>query len=131
MSQDPVLQALNTLIGEQSQMRGELTGLRGDLADVRADQSSMRGELTGMHATLARMQDEQTRLRVDMVDQLEKMENKLTLIREDIAVNMGRADGAHRAADNTRDELRALNEQVQSMERRQRMLSARMDQLEK
>jgi hypothetical protein len=66
-----------------------------------------------------------------MMERFERVENHLTVIREDIGVNMGRADRAHLAADNTRDEMHALSGQVQSMERRQRTLSLRMDQIDK
>jgi len=131
MADDPILLALETLMGGQTQMRGELADLRSELSDLRSEVSELRGGQSELRGELTQLRGEQTRLRVDVLDQLEKMENKLTLIREDIAVNMGRADAAHRAADNTRDELRALNAQVQAMERRQRMMNARLDQLEK
>jgi hypothetical protein len=66
-----------------------------------------------------------------VLDRFDRMETKFRALREDISVNMGRADMAHRAVDNTRDDVRALTEMVSAMERRQRSMGERLDRLEK
>jgi chromosome segregation ATPase len=137
-STDPVLQALTTLITEQARSSGELTRvsdqlnrLSGDVTGLSGDVTRLSGEVTRLSGETTRLGGEQIRLRIDMMERFERVENHLTVIREDIGVNMGRADRAHLAADNTRDEMHALSGQVQSMERRQRTLSLRMDQIDK
>jgi chromosome segregation ATPase len=145
MSDDPVLKALETLLGGQTQLHAEmaqvqagLTQVRADLTQVQsgltlvqADLTQVKAEQTKMRTELTHVQAEQTRLRVDVLDRFDRMETKLTAIREDITVNMGRADTAHRAVDNTRDDLRALSELVYAMERRQRSMGERLERLEK
>lgn len=137
-STDPILQALTTLITEQARSSGELTRvsdqlnrLSGDVTGLSGDVTRLSGEVTRLSGETSRLGGEQIRLRIDMMERFERVENHLTVIREDIGVNMGRADRAHLAADNTRDEMHALSGQVQSMERRQRTLSLRMDQIDK
>lgn len=130
-STDPILQALTTLITEQARSSGELTRVSDQLNRLSGDVTGLSGEVTRLSGETTRLGGEQIRLRIDMMERFERVENHLTVIREDIGVNMGRADRAHLAADNTRDEMHALSGQVQSMERRQRTLSLRMDQIDK
>jgi len=130
-STDPILQALTTLITEQARSSGELTRVSDQLNRLSGDVTGLSGEVTRLSVETTRLGGEQIRLRIDMMERFERVENHLTVIREDIGVNMGRADRAHLAADNTRDEMHALSGQVQSMERRQRTLSLRMDQIDK
>jgi chromosome segregation ATPase len=54
-------------------------------------------------------------LRIDLMARLDRLQNAITAIRDDISVNFGTAEAARRANDNTRDELRALTEQVSGM----------------
>ena len=53
----------------------------------------------------------------------------MTLIRDDIGVNMGRADRAHQAADGTRAELRSLGDEVNSIYRMIKTLEAQVRNL--
>jgi peptidoglycan hydrolase CwlO-like protein len=57
------------------------------------------------------------RLRIDVMERMDRLDNALTSIRDDITVNMGRADHAHEVADSTRREVRLLGEQVNAMVR--------------
>jgi flagellar hook-associated protein FlgK len=65
----------------------------------------------------AKLDSDVTRLRSDLMARMDRIQNAITAIRDDIAVNFGTADAVRRANDNTRDELRALVEQVNSMVR--------------
>jgi hypothetical protein len=47
---------------------------------------------------------------------MDRLENTVSGIRDDIPVNVARADRAHAVADSTRDEVRLLGEQVTAME---------------
>jgi hypothetical protein len=84
-----------------------------------------------MRVELTHVQAEQTFLRVDVPDRFDRMETMLTAIRDDITVNMGRADAAHRATYNTRDDLRAVSDLMHDMERRQHSMGERLERLEK
>jgi predicted nucleic acid-binding Zn-ribbon protein len=82
-------------------------------------------------AALATLTAAFTSLRVDMLARFDRVETRLTEIRDDITVNMGRADRAHEASDNTRYELRALSQEVATLTRKQRRLEAQVDDLTK
>ena len=77
--------------------------LRSDLGSLRSDLGALRVNVDG--------------LRVGMMERMDRLQDSVTAIRDDIGVNMGRADRAHEAADGTRSELRALGEQVSAMAR--------------
>ena len=68
---------------------------------------------------------------MDVLDRFERVENRLSEIRDDMTVTMGRADRAHEAADNTRKELRLLSEEVSVLTRKQRRMETRLDDLTK
>jgi len=55
---------------------------------------------------------ELTQMRVDLMARMDRLEDGLTAIRNDIAVNFGAADAVKRANDNTREEVRSLGEMV-------------------
>lgn len=61
---------------------------------------------------------------------LDRIDAQLSSIRDDIGVNMGRADRAHEAVDGTRAELRLLSQEVSGMSRQIRTLQGRLDELE-
>jgi hypothetical protein len=56
---------------------------------------------------------------------MDRLENAVNGIRDDITKNMARADRAHVAAENTLDEVRLLGEQVNAMERQIQRLQTR------
>ena len=60
---------------------------------------------------------------------MDRLENAVNGIRDDITENMARADRVHVAADNTRDEVRLLGEQVNAMERQIQRLQTDMRQI--
>lgn len=63
------------------------------------------------------LRQDHERLRVDLMGRMERLQDSLTTIRDDIATNYGTADVARQANDNTREELRALNDVVMRMQR--------------
>lgn len=65
-------------------------------------------------------------LRGDMMARMDRLQDSITAIRDDIAVNFGASDAAKRANDNTREEVRALGEVVTAMVRRVRNLEAQV-----
>jgi len=86
--------------------------------------------LARLESRLVRLEDGQTALRVDVMARMDRLENKLTEIRDDIAVNFGATDTVKRANDNTREELRSLGETVSAMYRVVRRLDDRVRHLE-
>jgi cellobiose-specific phosphotransferase system component IIB len=60
------------------------------------------------------------------MERLDRMQDALTEIRDDITVNITRAERAHDAADTTRADARLLGEQVSAMYRQLKRLEARV-----
>lgn len=70
-----------------------------------------------LESSQEKLQRGQDRLRVDLMERMDRFDNALISIRDDITVNMARADRAHEVADNTRREVQLLGEQVNAMVR--------------
>jgi len=82
MSGDRVLAALMRLEDGVSRVQGEQVKLREELGGLKEGQSGLQGELS-------RLKDDQTKLRVDLMERIDRLENRLTTIQDDIGVNMG------------------------------------------
>jgi uncharacterized coiled-coil DUF342 family protein len=84
---------------------------------------------TPILAALARLEASHAALRVDLMARMDRLEDGLTAIRTDIAVNFGAADAAKRANDNTREEVRSLSEMVSALVRKVRALETRVREI--
>jgi chromosome segregation ATPase len=98
------------------------------LAHVEAGHASLRRDMA-TREDLTRMREELTRTRVDIMDRIDRLQNTVSAIRDDIAVNMGAADAAQRVNDNTREDLRSLREQVSVMWRQLKAVEARVREI--
>lgn len=63
----------------------------------------------------SRLQAGQTAIHVVTMERLDRLQNSVASIRDDIAANYGTAGAVKRANDNTREELRLLGEVVTTM----------------
>lgn len=100
--------------------------LQAGLDELRTGQHELRAEMTEMRTEV---RGEMTGLRVGLMDRMDRLENSLTLIRDDIGVTMGRADRVQESNDGTREELRLLGKIVSGMGRQIHNLQVRMDRL--
>jgi hypothetical protein len=80
-------------------------------------------------AALARLEAGQISLRVDLMARMDRLENRITAVQSDIAVNFGAADTVKRAHDNTREELRGYSEILMEMVRKVRILETRVREI--
>ncbi len=80
--------------------------------------SMVLGALVRLEGNLAKVQDDLTSLRVDTMARLDRHENHLTSIRDDISVAMGGTDHMRRISDTTREDVRGLAEQLGTMWRK-------------
>jgi chromosome segregation ATPase len=122
MSDNLVLASLARLEGGQTAMLTELTDVQTRLTGVQTGLTGVQTGLTTLEARQTALEDSQTSLRVDVMARMDRLENRLTEIRDDISVNMGSTRRAHEAADNTRSEVRLLGEQVNVMWRQMKRL---------
>ena len=70
---------------------------------------------TRIEDRLTKLEDGQTKLRVNVMARFERVEDNLSEIRDDINVNMHRADRADDNASHTRDELRSMWRAIQKL----------------
>jgi methyl-accepting chemotaxis protein len=103
MSDDPILAALARLEAGQVALRHAV----GDLAT--------RTELS--------------EVRVAVMQRIDRLQNTVTAIRDDVAVNLGAADAAQRANDNTRELVRSQGEQLNVMWRQLKALEAKVREI--
>jgi len=129
MSEDAVIAALSRLEAGQMVLHAGQTALQEGFASVQGGFVTLQGGFATLQGGLLALQKSQTaleesqiNLRVDVMGRMDRLENKLTEIRDDISVNMGSTYRAREAVDNTRDELRSLGEQVNIMWRQMKRL---------
>ena len=103
-------------------LTSQIAGLRGRVERLEEGQTAMRADQQALRA------DQQT-LRADLMDRMDRLQDTLTRLQDDIAVNMGAADAAQRVNDNTREDLRALREQVTIMWRQLKAVEAQVRNL--
>lgn len=109
---EPTLRDLLAAIGNVS---AEVTASDARLTEtIRAMREEMRNSFV---AERTDREAQITRYRTDIMDRMDRLENSLTAIRDDIAMNYGTANAVRRANDNTRDEVRNLHDVVQVLER--------------
>jgi chromosome segregation ATPase len=155
MSDDPVLAAIarleiafNASLGD---VRGDLTGIRADqtsmradladfrtgLTDFRADLTDFRADMTGMRVDMGRLEvavetslrdvrADMTQMRAAIMDRIDRLQNRMTEIRDDLGVAMGSAEAMHRANDNTRELVRLQGEQLSIMFRQIKRLEEKV-----
>ena len=74
--------------------------------------SMVLGALVRLEGNLAKVQGDLTALRVDTMARLDRNENHLTSIRDDISVAMGGTDHMRRISDDTREDVRGLSDRA-------------------
>ena len=107
MSDDPILAALARLEAGQARLEAGQAGLTDRVTSLETGQASLRAEMAAFRSGVM---DELGATRVAVMDRMSGLENKITDIHADIAVNFGAVDHARRINDNTRDEMRGLSD---------------------
>jgi len=96
----------------ESRVQASLGLLQSDVMEhLESRLQASLGQLEG------RMQASFGGFRADVMERMGRLQNALTLIRDDIAVNFGASSAVKLANDNTREELRALGDVVSAMHR--------------
>jgi len=121
MTEDIILAAISDLKADFAGMKADVTGMKASIRDLEASVTAIRGTMA--------TRDDLTALRVAVWERFDRVEARISQVRDDVTVSMGRADRAHIAADGVRDELRKLSDEVSTLTRKQRKLEARVDEL--
>ena len=98
-------------------IRGDIITMRADMDAMRADMDAMRADMDTTRADMTTTRADMTTTRADLMARMDRLQDSVTSIREDIITNYGAAQHAQRINDNTRAEQRSLNDLVQLMQR--------------
>ncbi len=96
-----LLTAVTAVCVEVGKVRTDVTQMQADMKQMQGDVTQMRGELT--------------QLRVDVMDRIDRLQDALTLQKDDLVVNYGAADRAEKIARAAQEETRALGDIVTPM----------------
>jgi hypothetical protein len=66
-------------------------------------------------AALGRLEVGQTKMRADVMERIDRLQDAVTAIRDDISVDMGAVDMARMVNDNTREDVKQMREQLSVM----------------
>ncbi len=119
MSEDPILAALARMDERLSRMDERM--------DARL--SAMGARIGRIDATLEALDRNVDKLRGETGGWMERIENRLTAIREDIVVNLGATHAVRRIGGNTRDELRDLGDTVAALHQKLVRLQTQVDDM--
>jgi predicted nuclease with TOPRIM domain len=78
---------------------------------------------------LARLAAQVDQLRVELSQRLDRQQDVLTALRDDLGVNFGQAEHIREATKHARDEVRALADVVSGMQRQIQRLQAQVREL--
>ncbi len=102
MADEAVLKAIADMSTELTSMRTDLTSMRTDLTSMRTELTSTRTEITGridgleraVAVKLADLGAELISTRTGIMGRVDRLQNVVEAVRDDVAVNFGRADHA-------------------------------------
>jgi len=86
-------------------------------------------QIAAVLAALERLEQGQASLRADLSERLDRQQDALTAIRDDIAVTMNSANRAIEVNDHTREEVRLQTEAIKLMQRQIQRLQTEMREL--
>nr|WP_294502700.1 hypothetical protein [uncultured Rhodopila sp.] len=111
-------------------LEDRIVGLEDRFTGLEAGYNRLEAGLSGLKAEQTRLRSdflaELGKTRADIMERVDRLENAVTLIRDDIAVNMGAVDAVERANENTRADVRTLGEQVSVMWKQIKQLQSDM-----
>jgi chromosome segregation ATPase len=126
MSDSLVLAALIRLEAGQSKLEAGQTQLEAGQTRLEAGLTRLETGQAELEAEFGRLQAEQNslrsdflaelgRTRSDILERVERLEDAVNRIRDDIAVNMGAVEQVERVNEHTRADVRTLREQMSIM----------------
>ncbi len=115
MSETAILAALSRLEAGQGRMETRLDKLETRLDNLETWLDKLETSFEKLEAKVLGVASSQTTLRVDIMARMDRLENSLTDIRNDIVVNIGAANHIRTMHDNTREEVRLIGDHVARM----------------
>jgi hypothetical protein len=105
--------------GSQRGGHVDLTAMRSGLTDFNADLAGMRAEIGRLERafdiSLRDVRADMIQMRSAIMDRIDRLQDRVTEVRDEIGVAMGSADAMQRANDNTRELVRLQGEQMSIM----------------
>jgi chromosome segregation ATPase len=124
------------LRGDVTVVRSEITGLRGDItvvhgeiAELRGEITVARGEITTLRSEITTMRSEITTLRVDVMERIDRRQDRVTSLHDDVGVNFARTDRVDERSNGIEREVRAMGVEMSAMQRQIQRLQTDMRHL--
>jgi chromosome segregation ATPase len=105
------------IAGLRDEIRAELADLRSEIAGLSARVAALEQRVGALEERLGGLDTSSTALRVDVMDRMDRLQNSLGAIQEDITVNHAAADRAMRLARGYRDQMNDIENQLASITR--------------
>jgi chromosome segregation ATPase len=122
MSDDPT----TVILAAITELRTDVTGLRTGMTDLRTDMAGLHTRVDRLGTDMTGLHGSVDRLRGDMMGRMDRLQNSITSLQDDVTVNFGHADRIERVARGASDEIRALGVEVTAMERQIQHLQAQV-----
>ena len=119
----------NRILATLDRLEAGQGSMRDDLIRLEAGQGSMRDDLIRLEGKQDGLREELFKTRADIMERIDRLQNAVTAIQDDIAVNMGAVDSARQANDNTREDLKQMREQMSVMWRQLKAVQVRVDEI--
>ena len=100
------------------------------MTQILATLQRMDTRLEALERGQGNLERELAEVRAHLMARMDRLQDTLNRVHEDITVNIGRADTVERKGDHTRDELRDLTKVVSTMQRQIHGLSGQLMQLQ-
>jgi chromosome segregation ATPase len=119
---DVLLNRVQSIITSQDQQFSTLQELRASVEELRASDDVLR-------ASVERLTLEHPKTRSELMARIDRLQETVELVRDDLTVNWATANTAINRARNSREDVDDLQKQISAMERRYQTLTSLMDGL--
>ncbi len=133
-----VLNEVRSISGAVTDLQGEVGGLRHEVGGLRGEVGGLRDQVGSLRTGLGKLSIELAAVRADVMGRIDRLQERLESVRDDLVVNLGQAQRAEQIALNVREEtrneqkeFRLLAEQVSGLQRAIFRINTRLDQLDK
>jgi phage shock protein A len=106
-----------------------LTDVAAALDRLEGGQASIGTKLSALETGLSSVEAGQTKLRADVMERIDRLEDGITGMRDDLTVTFGASDSVRRAHSSTREELRELSDSVSALYRKLARLETQVREL--
>jgi chromosome segregation ATPase len=125
---------VGSLKGDLTGLRAEVGGLKGDMTSLRTEVGSLKGDMTSLRTEVGSLKGDVTSLRTEIIDlrvglmsRMERLEDGMSQIKDEITVNLAIAERGKANSDQFRKEIDSIGDELRSMWRIVRRVQSEWD----